>query len=69
MLTTSDVPPKKDFTEKTCRDLRSVRRDLKALYTETAELSESELTAETFKEEQIVCSSLKVRYEGLAAAL
>ena len=68
MSTASNVPPKQGFAEKTHRDLRSVRRDLKALYTETAALSKLELTAKTFKGKQIVCSDLMVRYEGLAAA-
>ena len=60
---------KRASLKKTRRDLCSVQRDLKVLYTETAALSESELTAETFKEKQIVCSDLRVRYEVLLQPL
>ena len=53
-------PPEEDFAEKACIDLHILQHELRALYAETAALSErSELNAETFGEKQIVCDDLR----------
>ena len=68
--TVTNEPSGEGYADKARRDFWSLRRELKALYAKTVELSEkSELTAEKFKENQTVCEDLKIRHENVALSL